>query len=85
MKDNSIELLIAIAMIVFVLFAGIAIGDMVGTKTFIDINYGKEFIVIEKTIKADEFSYKVTDGKNMYDFTAKDNLEMNDTIVIGAK
>lgn len=79
--NNTGEAICAIIM----LLSGLYLGDNVGTKTFIDMNYGKEFTVIEKTIKADEFSYKITDGKEQYEFDTKDDLEMSSVITIGVK
>jgi hypothetical protein len=85
MNDNTAEVLTVLVLIIGVLILGMFMGDSVGTKTFIMNNYGKEFTVIEKTIRADEFSYKITDGKEKYDFSTKDDLEMNSVITIGVK
>ena len=85
MDDNIGELLILLLLFIAVSVSGLMLGDTIGTKAFIDRNYGKELIVIEKTIKADEFSYKITDGKEKYNFDTKDDLEMNSVITIGVK
>jgi len=84
---NSGEVIGTILLLGSVYCGGLMIGDTIGEQSFINANYGegKQFTVIEKTIKADEFSYKITNGKKRYTFSTKDNIEMNATITIGAK
>jgi hypothetical protein len=79
------EILAGVLGTLAVFVVSFTIGYISGTRSFINDNYGKEFIVIEKTIKTDEFSYKISNGKGNYNFTTKDNLEMSATVTIGVK
>ena len=84
-KELIDDLVVSICYGITCFIIGLVVGTSIENSSFIDNNYGKEFVVFQKTIRSDEFHYKIINGNSEHFLSTKDDLDLNSTITIGVR